>query len=261
MGARISSGFTIIETMLFLAVTGLLVMGALVGTGTALSNQRYRDAVETFKNLVQSQYSELGSIKNARTDAWSCGSTAKPAEGNEYRGQSNCLIVGRYMTINDGDVEIFNVLAHKNAAATATSPDITVMRNNYTYNVADEVEQRTLEWGTKIAWTSAGQDAKTPRTPRAIGILFMRSPDSGRVYTFTSDTIANDRAAINNATLRNMIVDGTTTPGQGERTICIESSGGILGGDRSVFIGARASTASAIEVRSNELAAAGTTKC
>lgn len=252
MGARISSGFTIIETMLFLAVTGLLIMGALIGTGTALSNQRYRDSVETFKNLVQTQYAELNSIKNDRTNAWTCGATAKPVAGDEYRGQSDCLIVGRYMIIDEGDISIFNVLARENAVTTTTSPDITVLRNNYTYNVADGVENRTMEWGTKIAWPSSGTGSRTPTSPRTMGILFMRSPDSGRVYTFSSDTVPVEPAAINNATFTSMMFAGNAIPGQGQRTVCVESSGGILGGDRAVYMGASASTASAVEVRSNQ---------
>lgn len=252
MGARISSGFTIIETMLFLAVTGLLIMGALIGTGTALSNQRYRDSVETFKNLVQAQYAELNSIKNDRSDAWACGASAKPVAGDEYRGQSDCLIVGRYMVINEGDISIFNVLAREKAVATTKSPDIEVLKDNYTYNVADGVENRTMEWGTKIAWPSAGTGSRTPTTPRTIGVLFMRSPDSGRVYTFSNDTVPLEAEAINSATFTSMMTEGDAIPGQGQRTMCVASSGGILGGDRAVFIGSSASTASAVEVRSNE---------
>lgn len=253
MGARISSGFTIIETMLFLAVTGLLIMGALIGTGTALSNQRYRDAVETFKNLVQTQYAELGSIKNDRENTWSCGSNAKPVEGNEYRGQSECLIVGRYMAINEGDVSIFTVLARENAITTPGN-DIASLRNNYTYNVADGIEKRSLEWGTSIGWPVGGADTRT------LGLLFMRSPESGRVYTFSSDAIAADPDAINSTTFTSMINASTGIPGQGERTVCVKSSGGIFGGDRAVFITSRAAGASAVEVRSNDLPGV-TVKC
>ena len=253
MGARISSGFTIIETMLFLAVTGLLIMGALIGTGTALSNQRYKDAVETFKNLVQTQYAELGSIKNSRSDAWSCGSDAKPIAGSEYRGQSDCMIVGRYMVINQGDIAIYTVLAQEKAGATTKSPDVAVLKNNYTYNVTEEVENRTMEWGTQIAWPSSGSGFRSQTTPRSIGILFVRSPESGRVYTFSSDDIPADAAAIDTTTFANMIVAGEAIPGQSQRTICVQSGGSIFGGDRAVFIASGASGASAVEVRSNDV--------
>lgn len=264
MGARISSGFTIIETMLFLAVTGLLIMGALIGTGTSLANQRYRDSVETFKNLLQTQYAELGSVKNARSDAWQCGSDAKPVAGSEYRGQSDCMIVGRYMVINQGDISIYNVLARENSpGAPALTTDIATMRGNYTYNVADEVEDRSIEWGAEIAWPSAGTGRRTITTPRTIGILFVRSPESGRVYTFTSNDIPSDPTAIVSNTFRDMMVAGELIPGQSQRTLCIKSGGGILGGDRAVSIGSAAATANAIEVRSNAtiITLGGDTQC
>ena len=263
MGARISSGFTIIETMLFLAVTGLLIMGALIGTGTALANQRYKDAVETFKSVVQTQYAELGSVKNDRSDAWKCGSDAKPVTGSEYRGQSDCLVVGRYMTLNQKDISIYTVLANGNVGATPKPDDIATMKGNYTYNVTPDVESRTMEWGTEISWPSSGDGSHSPATPRTLGILILRSPDSGQIYTFTSNAIPASSSAINSATFTNMMIPGDTIPGQNGRLVCVQSGGSIFGGDRAVYIQPRASAASAIEVRSNDTTATlgGNTKC
>jgi len=266
MGARISSGFTIIETMLFLAVTGLLIMGALIGTGTALANQRYKDAVETFKNTVQTQYAELGSVKNDRSDTWACGSNAKPVTGTEFRGQSDCLVVGRYMVVNGSDISIYTVLANKNAGAAPKPTDVATLHDNYTYNVAPDVESRTMEWGTRIAWPTSGGGSRAPTIPptvRTIGILFVRSPESGRIYTFSGDAIPSAPTAINNATFTDMIFAGETIPGQGGRTLCVQSGGGIFGGDRAVYIQTRASGSSSVEVRSNStiLSLGGDTQC
>lgn len=253
MGARISSGFTIIETMLFLAVTGLLIMGALIGAGTSIANQRYKDSVETFKTLLQTQYSELGSIKNDRPDTLSCGTNAIPVTGSQFRGQSDCMIVGRYMTINAGDIAIYTVLAHANAGATAQPNDVASLNANYTYNVTPDVEDHTMEWGTQIAWPSSGGGARTPTTPRTLGILIVRSPDSGRVYTFTSDSIPSSASTITNATFKSMIIAGNVQPGQAGRTVCVQSNGSILGGDEAVYLQTEAASASAVEVRSNSI--------
>ena len=51
------TGFTIIEIMIFLAITGLLVVGVLVGTGSTIARQRYNDAVESFAEFLRRQYS------------------------------------------------------------------------------------------------------------------------------------------------------------------------------------------------------------
>ena len=48
-----SRGFTIIEVMLFLAITGLLAVGVLATVGNSINVQRYRDAVVTLQTEVQ----------------------------------------------------------------------------------------------------------------------------------------------------------------------------------------------------------------
>lgn len=52
-------GFTIIETMLFLALTGLMLVGAMVGIGTNLSRTRYRDTVEDIATMLRTQYDQV----------------------------------------------------------------------------------------------------------------------------------------------------------------------------------------------------------
>lgn len=257
MSVRISTGFTIIETMLFLGVTGLLIMGALIGTGTALNNQRYRDAVETFKATIQNQYAELGSIKNDRSNQWSCGSDAKPVEGSAYRGQTDCFIVGRYMVITQGEIAIYTVLAHENGGASPKATDIQGLKTNYTYNViANGVELRTMEWGTEIGWPTDGPEAKAQQVPASLALLFIRSPQTGNVYTFSSNDVPSSPDAINSEDLAGIMSDGYATPatGMGERTICVVQPGAFaVGGDRSIVIAPQASTASAVETRTNDM--------
>lgn len=253
MGARISHGFTIIETVLFLSVTGLLVMGVLIGTGTALNRQRYRDSVESFKDLMQTQYAEMGSVKNARSNTWNCDASATPTTGGtEIRGQSDCLIVGRYMRIEGQDISIYTVLARQ-TSTTVRANDIATLDNNYAYNVSlDGVETRKMEWGTQLAWPTSGAGSKSPSAPRLIGILFIRSPESGGIYTFTSDTIPAEDS-IGQATFKSIINAGVASfPGQGQRNLCVQSSGLFPSGDMSVYLSDYAASASSVEVRSND---------
>ena len=151
MSIKEHSGFTIIETVLFLSVTGLLVMGMLVGVGVSLNNQRYRDAAESFKNILQRQYTDLGSTRNARENNWSCDSSAFSSDdGSTRRGQSDCMIVGKYVRIDRADIQIYTVLAYQ-ASTAVRATDIATLRQNYRYNVAQtEVESRTMDWGVKI---------------------------------------------------------------------------------------------------------------
>ena len=48
-------GFTIIEVMLFLALSGVLLAGILGGLGGNIARQRYNDAVQDIANIMRDQ--------------------------------------------------------------------------------------------------------------------------------------------------------------------------------------------------------------
>lgn len=52
-------GFTIIEVMIFLAISGLLLMGVLSGTYLSISRQRYNDSVRGFAEFLRQVYGEV----------------------------------------------------------------------------------------------------------------------------------------------------------------------------------------------------------
>jgi type II secretory pathway pseudopilin PulG len=164
MGTQKTSGFTIVESLLFLAISGVLVVTMIGGVGVTIQIQRYRDAVGTFKSLVQDQYSELTSVKNERQTTWTCTPEAVTEEGGSdprERGQSQCVILGRFMTIEGPDITVRTVVGYQGASVT-TGDDMAKLRSNYTLNVTDiTVEQKKMEWGTQIAWPSAGPGANT----------------------------------------------------------------------------------------------------
>lgn len=95
-------GFTIIETMLFLALTGLMLVGAMVGIGTNLTHSRYRDSVEDVAAMIRSQYDQVSRVQiNKRDDAGVCDIIAgdktysiKDQDLNKGRGRSNCDVYG-----------------------------------------------------------------------------------------------------------------------------------------------------------------------
>ena len=263
MGDRASAGFTIIETILFLAVTGALIAGMMFATSMTLGTQRYRDATESFKTLLQQQYASMSSVQNSRNNDITCTTQAATAEGDVLRGQSDCVLVGRYMIIDGGDVSIYPVLAYEvtSSTATDTSDDIQAFRDNYRLNLAQEnITESELEWDARIAWATAGDpdDVDSPTTPRAIGLLFLRSPTSGQVYTFSSNSIPNDSQINDTASapafLTDMIEAGQTVPGQKGRTICLDSGGITPIPNTSIYIAPFAAASSGVEVRSNDVA-------
>lgn len=259
MGTRASAGFTIIETMLFLAISGVLVATLIVGTGASINIQRYRDAMTTFKSQLQEQYSYLSSVQNVRQTGWTCDAQANPVAGGEkLAGQSECVVAGRYITINRGDTTTYTILARQVSRAAAAN-DVLALRNNYVLNIdRNNAETRKLEWNTQIAWPARGVGSQTPVVPRSLAIMIVRSPESGQVYTFTSDN-APAQAGITPTSLRQM-VDVTA---QGERNICVSSDGFFAPGDMSIYLAPYASTGSAVEIRTNQVirSTGSTTEC
>lgn len=53
------SGFTIIEVMLVLGLTGMLLVGLLGGTFASIASQRYSDSVRSFAEYLRQEYSEV----------------------------------------------------------------------------------------------------------------------------------------------------------------------------------------------------------
>jgi len=112
-------GFTIIEVMLFLAISGFLLVGILVGTGTSIANQRYKDAVQDTVDAIKNAYSFVSDIQiELRTGASGtqgnkgvCGAlTANQIDAyisldtqkysNSGRGRTNCVVYGAVVAIN-----------------------------------------------------------------------------------------------------------------------------------------------------------------
>lgn len=118
--SRKALGFTIVEVLMFLAITGLLLTGMLVGTGANLARERYNDGVATVEEFLAQQFMLVqnpermsdGSRDQACVAYRTAGSTIpitsiSPSNINEvshittqnisgeYRGRSDCLIYGR----------------------------------------------------------------------------------------------------------------------------------------------------------------------
>ncbi len=256
MGAFHNRGFTIIETMLVLAITGVLVTALLVGVGTSVNIQRYRDSVSSLKSLVQDQYSRVSNVSNDRTTNWSCNASAQISQGGATlpAGQSRCLLIGRYISIIDTDIAMATVVGYQ-TSTTPAATDVAEIFNNYTLGVStSSVENNQLEWGAQIAWARSGtvdqRLSPAPLTPRSIAILIIRSPTSGTTYTFTDDNVV-PISSVNSAKLKTMLIENTATvPGQKERVVCIIPSGGIVVPEKiALYISAAAQAQSAIETR------------
>lgn len=253
MGGKRVAGFTIIESMLFLAISGVLVVALIAGTGVSINIQRYRDAVETLKSHLQNQYDEITSVYNDRDNSWYCDNQAQTERGasSEDRGQSQCVMLGRYVTIKGSTMKTSSVTARLVVGGPATGNDVDRLRSNYVLGISTVYQdERPLEWGASIKWPTAGNnESQTGNADRNIAILIVRSPDSGLIYTFTSDNVPDNP---DNNTLRSMLIAASEIPGRAPRTICVEPGGIVLTNVMAIYLTEFANGPNSVETRSND---------
>lgn len=275
MGTHFKQGFTIIETMLVLAITGVLVATLLVGLGGSINAQRYKDSVTSFRATLQDQYSMVDNVSNDRDASWMCSSSATTAPDSmagTTPGQSDCVLLGRYVSVVNDTISTASIVGYQNSNS-ASANDITDIKANYSLGISTaSIQTSTLEWGAQIAWPASGLDiapsSVSPAPPsRAIGILIIRSPQSGTAYTFTSNVVYAIDTITSANLLAMMVVNTGTVPGQMQRFLCIDPSPGSTGltvpEKLAVSINQASSDASGIEARSDTTTASlgGTTKC
>lgn len=221
MGVKTETGFTIIEVMLFLGVTGLLVIGVLVGSGVAIGQQRYRDSVNSLKSYLQQQYSEVANVINGRPGTWACDTGAGVSDsetgGGQARGTSDCVILGRYVTIDETGTKLTasNVTGYRTPGAADANSDITELTTNYKLGVSP-IDQDVAE----VSW---GAQVVKPKTtsPMPFSILIIRSPLSGSTLTFSQEGIPTN--------VSSLITSGNMSA---NRDLCVNADAGTFVGKR-----------------------------
>lgn len=240
MGIKKQTGFTIIETMLFLAVTGVLAAAILVGSGVAIGQQRYRDSVNSLKSYIQSQYSEVTNVVNDRDKRWTCNANGDVLEVNESAGQargtSDCVVMGRFITI-DGTGTILrssNIIGYRTSGAATAAGDLEELKANYKIGISPIEQDKTdVAWGAQIV-------KQKTTTPLPSSVLIIRSPLSGSVLTFTSEGVqSNPRTLIEEVNMNRA------------RSLCVNADAGSFVGKRlEVRIEAFATNQAAIQIPS-----------
>jgi type II secretory pathway pseudopilin PulG len=198
MSTNLERGFTIIETVLFLAITGALFAALMVGVSTNVTQQRYSDSVRSYKALLQDQFAAVLNTHNDTTSAYTCDTATKSVVSTSGpssvpQGASDCVILGRAIQIiDDGQkIKTSSVIGYEpagNDPATGipykdtieTADDITAIKL-YGPKVADfDATSTPFDWGSFLmSMTTKGKRSTA-------SILILRSPSSGSVKVFTS---------------------------------------------------------------------------
>lgn len=166
--------FTIIEVSLFLAISGLLIVGVIIGTNSAINRQRYHDSVQSFAEFLRHNYSDAANIQNL--------DSTQP-------GRSNRVIYGKLLLFNDpsaSSIKTYNVIGdnfiYQQNADTNTISALTTI--NLAIQPNSEAEF-SPPWSAQIQKTSSRQ-AFTG------SILIVRSPISDTIHTYYTPSTSSD---------------------------------------------------------------------
>ncbi len=182
MNSRLQRGFTIIELILFLGVTGALFAGLMVGVNTNINTQRYKESAMSVKVFFEKQFSDTTYPRNARDNNWSCTREAgvvRDAVGGIARGTSGCVVLGRYVTVtNDGaTLRAGDVIGIEPSTRTDDAIGDLAALLAYTPRVSP-VDNEAEE----VAWRSTLRTHE--HVPATMSFIVVRSPESGTVRTF-----------------------------------------------------------------------------
>ena len=108
MSIKMKKAFTIIEVMLVLSISGLILVGMMVGWSVNIDRQRYNEALNTLKSDVQGVYSDVENQTNSKTRRITCGEKDGSVslnfnDGGARTGASDCVILGKFIVFKQDD--------------------------------------------------------------------------------------------------------------------------------------------------------------
>lgn len=227
-------GFTIIEVVLFLAISSLLVVLLLAGWTVRVNTERYRDSVTTLQSFLQQQYNLVYNVENDRSNELACNTNAQVVDGSTPKGQSNCVLLGRYITLDaSGDETHLTVVPIVGLDATPddgdagkTLPELLVdpyRAKIVTQDIGLSEDELFVPWGA----TTVDRQSMT--------IAILRDPQTGTTHTYSTGSEASLAILLSQSDIEQ------------ERRICLDPGAPFSGERRAVVIHAKASSQSAIE--------------
>lgn len=179
-------GYTVVEVSLFLAVSGLLFLVAVLATGNTIRTFRFTDSGNSLKAYVQKQYDNVLNGVNPRSDTVSCvGGVVVP--GSQTPGTSNCYFIGKLMLFkqNESKVTTYDIIGTEPPNINFGQSDEQLIAS-YQPKVVTTVgvETYSIPWEAFISGVRRVSTADaSPVAANALAII--RSPVSSRIVSYS----------------------------------------------------------------------------
>lgn len=168
----LKKGYTLVEVMLFVAISGALLAGVIISTTSTIDKQRYSTATDSFMDFIRTVYSEVVNPKNP----------------NIGGGKSNTAIYGKLVTFNetkDDEVRTYTVIGDKNNQKGSTVRDALELLKDMSADIGDN-DHIYEEVINNMTWDIEIQKPNGEKFKGAI--LIVHSPASGVVYTYVAES-------------------------------------------------------------------------
>lgn len=198
------AGFTLIEIMLFLAITGLLFLIGFFGTGTQIRSVRFNDSMRGLHSYLQKQYGLVSTGSNPRQVNTTCTSsgglgtpptfgTGSTTPGDTAGDAGDCVLLGRLMKFEPGTANLtsYYVVGRRLDITQLTGDDMTDLANSGPTLSPQANDSYQVNWGTTFYQPSSG--ALSSQTQ---AFAYLRSPSTGKIITF-----AFSGSAVGNGTI------------------------------------------------------------
>jgi len=221
-------GFTIIEAVLFLAISGGLVVSLLVGTNMAIQRQRYRDSVQSFASFLRGQYEQVISVENDRTV--DMRGKCPVVGGGPNRGQSDCVIVGRYLESQDDYGKSYV------ASPIYAWEEKSAVNSQWKYVLGEPDLEYTLNWDAKTRMVSQADGSTN------VAIVMHRDPELGTL------SVKPAQKKYSSSNIGDFFSDPAESMTSSDQDICVYNNGWMTGERLLVTLGARSGSSDTITV-------------
>jgi len=187
-------GFTVIEVILFLAISAMLFLIAFAYTNGTINNTRFTDESDRLTSFLQNQFSSVKSIESQRDDSV----TAKCQDSDTAKApgaSDSCMVLGKllYFDKTSGTISTSTIVSDA-VVSQATTSELEAIRALNPRVLTDSTTvvkvDTTYSLSSQMSFTDLQYLAATTNTFNSL--IIVRSPESESVYMAVMDVASGD---------------------------------------------------------------------
>ena len=175
---RITSGYTVIEVMIFLAITGVLLASAMLVFNGRQRNPQFTQSAHELNSGIRDIINEVGSGYFPDSGNFSCsinplGNVVINPSGSSPQGtNTQCIFVGKAIHFHADNYSVYTVVGRKQL----NNRDVTSLEEARPTVAADLTTTGTLIWGLRVDSMQLLRSSERPDCPCDIGsIAFLQT--------------------------------------------------------------------------------------